>query len=89
MNKIGSVISKEKNYTHILLQFDIGLKLRIVNARTVDSAILELIEKEHFDLLVLGAKISGSGATKGAGPIVEKILKSSICPVWICCSTSK
>jgi len=69
-------------------EFNIGLKLRIVNARTVDTAILELIEKEHFDLLVLGAKMTGSGATKGAGPVVEKILKSAPCPVWICSSAS-
>ena len=69
-------------------EFNMGLKLRIVNARTVDSAILELIEKEHFDLLVLGAKMTGSGTTKGAGPVVEKILKSAPCPVWICSSAS-
>jgi nucleotide-binding universal stress UspA family protein len=65
------------------------MKLRVVNARTVDGAILELIEKEHFDLLVLGTMITGSGATKGYGAVVEKILKSSRCPVWICCSTPR
>ena len=68
-------------------EFNIGLKLRIVHARTVDSAILELIDKEHFDLLVLGAKMSGNVAIKGVGSIVSKILKTSNCPVWICCNT--
>ncbi|MGE0197857.1 MAG: amino acid permease [Simkaniaceae bacterium] len=70
-------------------EFNIAMKLRVVNARTVDGAILELIEKEHFDLLVLGTMITGSGATKGYGAVVEKILKSSRCPVWICCSTPR
>lgn len=70
----------------IAREFNVGLKLRIVNARTVDSAILELIEKERFDLLVLGAKMIGSGTTKRAGPVVEKILKLAPCSVWICSS---
>ncbi|MCB1115629.1 MAG: universal stress protein [Chlamydiia bacterium] len=65
-------------------EFHVGLKLRIVQARTVDAAILELIEKEGFDLLVMGALVS-SGSGKGYGSVVERVLKESSCPVWISC----
>ena len=67
-------------------EFDVAMKLRLVNSRSVDMAILELIEKEHYDLLVLGTVMTSGGATKGYGAIVEKILKGAACPVWICCS---
>jgi len=67
-------------------EFNVVMKLRVVNARSVDSAILELIEKEQFDLLVLGTMVS---VTKGYGTVVEKIIKSATCPVWICCSAPR
>ena len=72
-------------------EFDISMKLRVVNARTVDSAILRLVEKENFDLLVLGTVMASSRVTKGKGygAVVERILKSISCPVWICCSRSR
>ena len=62
-----------------------GLKLKVVHARTVDVAILELIEKENFDLLVMGAVVSPSGTSKGYGAVAERVLKSSTCPVWVSC----
>jgi APA family basic amino acid/polyamine antiporter len=67
-------------------EFNVGMKLRVVHARTVDTAILELIEKEEYDLLVMGTVLSAAGASKGYGAVVERVLKSSTCPVWICCS---
>lgn len=67
-------------------EFNIGMKLRVVHARTIDTAILELIEKEECDLLVMGTVLSASGAAKGYGAVVERVLKGSTCPVWICCS---
>ena len=69
-------------------EFNIGMKLRVVHARTVDTAILELIEKEEYDLLVMGTVLSAAGASKGYGAVVERVLKGSACPVWICCSAS-
>jgi APA family basic amino acid/polyamine antiporter len=67
-------------------EFNIGMKLRVVHARTVDAAILELIEKEGYDLLVMGTVVTATGVSKGYGAVVERILKGSTCPVWICCS---
>ncbi len=68
-------------------EFHVGMNLRVVQARTVDAAILELIEKESFDLLVVGTVLSPAGGKGGYGSIVERVLKSSRCPVWICCSS--
>ncbi len=67
-------------------EFNVVIKLRIVHARTVESAILELIEDESYDLLVMGAVISGGGS-KGYGSVVEKVLKESHCPIWISCTS--
>ncbi|WP_267239223.1 universal stress protein [Candidatus Neptunochlamydia vexilliferae] len=69
------------------LEFRIGMNLRTIQARTVDAAILDLIEKESFDLLVIGTVLSPSGASRGYGTIVERVLKNSQCPAWICCSS--
>lgn len=60
------------------------INLRIVQARTVDAAILELIENEKYDLLVMGAVISDGGSRYGSA-VVERVLKESTCPVWISC----
>ncbi len=68
-------------------EFNVVMELRIVHSRTVEAAILELIEKEKYDLLVMGTVISSSGGSKGYGSVVEKILKESNCPIWISCSS--
>ena len=68
-------------------EFHVGMNLRVVQARTVDAAILELIEKEGFDLLVMGTTLASGGASKGFGVVLDKVLKSSKCPVWISCTT--
>lgn len=65
-------------------EFNMRVNLRIVQARTVDAAILKLIENENYDLLVMGAVVS-AGVTKGYGSVVERVLKKSTCPVWISC----
>jgi APA family basic amino acid/polyamine antiporter len=68
-------------------EFNMRINLRIVQARTVDAAILELIENEKYDLLVMGAVISDGGS--GYGSVVERVLKESTCPVWISCISMK
>ena len=69
-------------------EFKVVMKLKVIHARSIDKAILEMSEEEHFDLIVLGASISKGGATaKGLGAVTEKILRESICPIWINLST--
>ncbi len=68
-------------------EFNVAMKLRVVRARAVDRAVLDLIKNEEHDLVVLGSMLSRNGGGKGHGLIVEKIIKSSTCPVWICCTS--
>ncbi len=71
-------------------EFHIGMHLQMIAARSVDGAILDLIENEKFDLVVMGTQISKGGTSKGYGGVVEKILKKAPCPVWLCfCSPKK
>lgn len=67
-------------------EFNIRIDLKVINARSVDAAITDLIKKEEFDLLVMGTTLTKGGTSKGVGAVVEKILKSSACPVWLCFS---
>ncbi|MCB1072696.1 MAG: universal stress protein [Chlamydiia bacterium] len=67
-------------------EFNVRINLKIVQARTVDAAIHELIEKDNYDLLVMGALIPSSGTSKGYGPVVERVIKNSKCPIWISCT---
>ena len=66
-------------------EFNIGMKLRVIHARSVEKAILDLIEKEEFDLLVMGTINSPNGVSRGYGALAERVIKGSTCPVWICC----
>ncbi len=51
----------------------------MIRARSVTKSIVELIHKEHTDLLVLGSRNHAS-----LGPITEKLLEKAPCRVWIC-----
>ena len=62
------------------------MDLKVINARSVDVAIIDLVEKEQYDLLVMGTTMSKGGTAKGFGGVVERILKNATCPVWLCFS---
>ena len=71
-------------------EFHIGMHLRMIIARSIDSAILNLVDYEKFDLIVMGTQISKGGTSKGYGGVVEKVLKKAPCPVWLCfCAPKK
>ncbi|MCB1068163.1 MAG: universal stress protein [Simkania sp.] len=67
-------------------EFNIRMDLKVINARAVDVAITDLVEKEHYDLLVMGTTMTKGGSAKGYGGVVERILKNATCPVWLCFS---
>ncbi len=64
----------------IAVEKRINIHIKMIRARSVVKAILELVEKEGTDLLVLGSRHQAS-----LGPITEKILEKVPCRVWICC----
>jgi APA family basic amino acid/polyamine antiporter len=61
------------------LEKGVRLKTRIIRARSIAKSAEELVEKEGFDLLIIGNRTNQS-----LGPITEKILASVKCRVWIC-----
>jgi APA family basic amino acid/polyamine antiporter len=63
----------------IAVEKHISVHIKMIRARSVTKSILELIEKEHTDLLVLGSRNHAS-----LGPITEKLLEKAHCRVWIC-----
>jgi APA family basic amino acid/polyamine antiporter len=61
------------------LEKGVRMKVRIIRARSIVKSAEELVEKEGFDLLIIGNRTNQS-----LGPITEKILSSVNCRVWIC-----
>ena len=57
--------------------------LRIIHSRSVENAILTLLNSEDFDLLILGTTTKKEGIVAKQGMIVEKLLKEVDCPVLI------
>ncbi len=57
----------------------VKMDVKMIRARSVTRAICDMIEKEEFDLLILGARKPSS-----LGPVSEKIMQNAKCRVWIC-----
>ncbi|OGN61813.1 MAG: hypothetical protein A3F09_00265 [Chlamydiae bacterium RIFCSPHIGHO2_12_FULL_49_11] len=57
----------------------VNIKTRMYTSRSVTRAILSMIEKEDFDLVVLGTRHYDH-----LGPVTEKIMKEAKCRVWVC-----
>ncbi len=63
-------------------EFGVAMELKMINSRSIDTAVFELIKTMDIDLLVIGASSSG---THGFGQITDKILKEAKCRVFVCC----
>lgn len=57
----------------------VNMSVRMIRSRSVTKAICDLIEKESYDLLILGARKPSS-----LGPVTEKIMQNAMCRVWVC-----
>ncbi len=64
-------------------EYNIGVAQFSIRARSLVDAILDLLHKSHYDLVVLGSM--ATQAQSRFGTIVEKILKKAPCRVWVCC----
>jgi len=65
---------------------DKGVKIHVkmIKSRSITKAVQELIDKEGYDLLILGSRSKNS-----LGPVTEKILASVNCRVWVCRPSEK
>ena len=70
----------------IARDLNVEIELHIIRSRSIPDTVLELLNKGHYDLLVLGALKSPqeSRFKKGLGAITERLLKEAPCRVWIC-----
>jgi nucleotide-binding universal stress UspA family protein len=61
------------------LEKGVMMDVRLLRSRSITKAVGELVEKEGFDLIILGSR-----SAQSVGPVVEKILSSVKCRVWVC-----
>ena len=80
--RTGSAEAILKRVEAIGREFNVRVDLRMIQARTVEGAILTLLEKEPFDLVMMGAVFLMRMPKRGQ-PILEKIAKVSKCSVWM------
>ncbi len=66
----------------IVREFDLTVDIRVIRSRSTLDAILELVNKEKFDLIVLSAVKAHE--KRSLGRLNERILKEVPCRVWIC-----
>jgi APA family basic amino acid/polyamine antiporter len=80
MDKLVNAKNALRRAEAIAREFNIEIKLKLIRARHIDEAIFDLLKKEPYDLIVIGAQND-----KGElGSTVAKILKDSPVRVWIC-----
>lgn len=68
-------------------EFHVGMELKIIHARSVEQAVLEMIVEGEYDLLVLGATINRGGSAQSVSPKTDSIIRHCPCPVWVCFSS--
>lgn len=79
-DKLAIAESALRRAEAIAREFDVNIELKLIRARNIDEVILDLVEKEAFDLVVIGTQ-NESG---DLGSTVEKILKDCPVRIWIC-----
>jgi len=73
-----------KTVEALAIDTGVEIELKIVRARNISEAILNLVQIENFDLVIIGAMRSSGKAQLGVGPITEQILHEAPCRVWVC-----
>lgn len=68
----------------IAREYDVHIELRQILARSVATTLIELVNRESFDLLVMGAASQKGKQYTGLGTITDKVLHEAPCQVWIC-----
>jgi APA family basic amino acid/polyamine antiporter len=74
-----------KRVEAIAREFNIPVDLRILRARSTAKAVLNLLQKEKFDLVVLSVLKEDENKESTLDQTVEKILKDAPCRVLVCC----
>lgn len=66
-------------------EYGVSIALKQIRARSVTETLLELVEREGYDLLIIGAPpVSGKKHSTNLGQVTERILQEATCRVWVC-----
>ena len=65
-------------------EFHLSISLELVRARSIESALLKLVDSHRYDLVVVGAEWKELHQRGGFAPQAEKLLKDSPCRVIFC-----
>lgn len=63
----------------IALEKGVKMNIQMIRSRSITKAVNELVEKEGYDLLIIGSR-----SLHSLGPVTEKILSTVKCRVWVC-----
>lgn len=64
-------------------EYNVELQTKILRARSIEEGITNLVKKDQFDLLIIGAFRPKTGFHKGIGTITEHILRRAPCRVFV------
>jgi len=70
----------------IAREFNVEVETEVVRARSILAATLEVIERKHIDLLILGTRKRGT-IYREMGPLAKVLLQKAPCKVWVCADT--
>lgn len=65
-------------------EYNLSIELKLIRARTVEGAILDLITQDGYDLVVVGTRKEELKERSSFAVQVEKLLKSAPCRVLFC-----
>ena len=58
--------------------------LKLIRARSIEAALLKLVENDEYDLIVIGAEYKELRRSGGFAGEAQKLLKDSACRVFFC-----
>ncbi len=83
-DRLGPAMALLKMVEAIARDKGIDVEIEVVRARSTADAILDILQRGGYDLVVLGdLKVEHPGTQKGLGLISEEILREAHCRVWV------
>lgn len=79
-HRIAQAEEALKRASAIAGEFNVDMELSIIRSRSLADTIVELAEKNKYDLIVLGS----DKKIKGMGAFTDHILRHAPCRVWVC-----
>ena len=65
-------------------EYHLTIDLKLIRARTIEGALLDLVANGEYDLIVVGAKKEEMREKDSYAVQIERLLKSAPCRVLFC-----